>query len=86
MVVSALDENGKAVDWWFMYKVPKMAKDAFAFAPPADAKEDQPEDPEGLLAVGSAAPEFEASKLDGAKLKLSDFKGRTVLLNFWFST
>lgn len=28
MNVSALDENGKAVDWWFAYKVPKLAKDA----------------------------------------------------------
>jgi len=24
MNVSALDESGKAVDWWFMYKVPKL--------------------------------------------------------------
>lgn len=28
MNISALDENGKAVDWWFMYKVPKLTKDA----------------------------------------------------------
>jgi len=28
MKISALDENGKPVDWWFAYKVPKMAKDA----------------------------------------------------------
>jgi deoxyribonuclease-2 len=28
MNISALDENGKAVDWWFAYKVPKLAKDA----------------------------------------------------------
>ena len=27
-MVSALDENGKPVDWWFAYKVPKLAKDA----------------------------------------------------------
>jgi deoxyribonuclease-2 len=26
--ISALDENGKAVDWWFAYKVPKLARDA----------------------------------------------------------
>jgi deoxyribonuclease-2 len=24
--VSALDENGKAVDWWFIYKVPQLSK------------------------------------------------------------
>ena len=28
MNISALDENGKPVDWWFAYKVPKLAKDA----------------------------------------------------------
>jgi deoxyribonuclease-2 len=28
MNISALDENGKAVDWWFAYKVPKLAKSA----------------------------------------------------------
>jgi deoxyribonuclease II len=28
MAISALDESGKAVDWWFIYKVPKLTKDA----------------------------------------------------------
>jgi deoxyribonuclease-2 len=28
MKISALDENGKPVDWWFMYKVPKLGKGA----------------------------------------------------------
>ena len=28
MNVSALDENGKAVDWWFIYKVPKLGQGA----------------------------------------------------------
>lgn len=28
MVVEALDENGKAVDWWFIYKVPKLTQSA----------------------------------------------------------
>lgn len=28
MNISALDENGKAVDWWFAYKVPKLGKSA----------------------------------------------------------
>lgn len=26
MAISALDEGGKPVDWWFIYKVPKLAK------------------------------------------------------------
>lgn len=28
MQVSALDENGRAVDWWFLYKVPKLTQSA----------------------------------------------------------
>ncbi len=28
MKISALDEKGKPVDWWFMYKVPKLTLDA----------------------------------------------------------
>src|SRR5688500_8762346 len=28
MNISTLDENGKAVDWWFAYKVPKLSKSA----------------------------------------------------------
>jgi deoxyribonuclease II len=28
MKLSALDENGKAVDWWFIYKVPQLSRGA----------------------------------------------------------
>jgi deoxyribonuclease-2 len=28
MKISALDDNGKPVDWWFAYKIPKLAKSA----------------------------------------------------------
>jgi deoxyribonuclease II len=28
MEISALDENGKAVDWWFIYKVPQLSRGA----------------------------------------------------------
>jgi hypothetical protein len=28
MDVSALDENGKPIDWWFIYKVPQLTQDA----------------------------------------------------------
>jgi predicted Zn finger-like uncharacterized protein len=33
--------------------------------------------------VGSAAPEIEAEDLDGKKFKLSDYRGKVVLLDFW---
>lgn len=35
------------------------------------------------LAVGMPAPEIEAEDLDGVKFKLSDYRGKVVLLDFW---
>ena len=35
------------------------------------------------MAVGGVAPDFETKTLDGKPLKLSDFKGKHVLLDFW---
>lgn len=38
-----------------------------------------------LLAMerGETAPDFEAVDFDGRQVKLSDFKGKPILLNFW---
>ena len=33
--------------------------------------------------IGNVAPDFELQTLDGKNLKLSDFRGKAVLLNFW---
>lgn len=35
--------------------------------------------------VGTVAPDFALKTFDGEDLKLSDLKGKTVLLNFWAS-
>lgn len=37
------------------------------------------------LAVGDTAPDFELETLDGKKVRLSDYQGKTVMLNFWAS-
>jgi peroxiredoxin len=34
-------------------------------------------------AQGAAAPDFALLSLDGSKVKLSDYRGKAVLLNFW---
>ena len=39
--------------------------------------------PSGEKLQGKAAPDFSLSALDGKPLKLSDFHGKAVLLNFW---
>ncbi|MFQ5876625.1 MAG: peroxiredoxin family protein [Acidobacteriota bacterium] len=36
--------------------------------------------------VGKPAPPFAARGLDGRTLRLEDYRGRVVLLNFWFSS
>lgn len=35
------------------------------------------------LAIGDAAPEFSGQTVDGTTVKLSDYRGRVVLLDFW---
>jgi len=35
------------------------------------------------LQVGMTAPDFEAVDQDGTKFKLSDYRGKVVLLDFW---
>ena len=35
--------------------------------------------------VGQPAPDFKLQNLDGESVSLSDFKGKTVLVNFWAS-
>jgi len=52
---------------------------------PADASLPTPAAP-GLsvgLAEGNLAPNFEFSSFAGERLKLTDYRGRPVLLNFW---
>lgn len=39
--------------------------------------------PKPLLAVGTPAPDFAATAPDGSTVHLSDFKGKTVVLDFW---
>lgn len=60
----------------------------FAWTPPATATEyvppPQPTLPP-LLAAGTQAPDFTAQDRDGKAMKLSDFAGKVVVLDFWAS-
>jgi thiol-disulfide isomerase/thioredoxin len=51
-----------------------------AWNPPTGAK---PYSEPTLLAVGTPAPDFTVTMSDGKTVHLSDFKGKTVVLDFW---
>ncbi len=39
--------------------------------------------PAGADTIGAQAPEFELADISGKKVRLSDFKGRVVIVDFW---
>jgi len=63
---------------------PKLSDAAFVFRPPSGAKAAkiaQPPKPVNL--IGKPAPDFAFTWTDGSKKKLSDFRGKPVVLVFW---
>ncbi len=67
---------------------PAWKKSDFSFEPHLWAENITPgpslRPDEHLLQAGSEAPDFEGLDLDGRPVKLSDFKGKSVLLAFWW--
>jgi peroxiredoxin len=49
----------------------------------ADQSTDQSNAEQRGLSKGASAPDFELTTLNGEKVKLSDYKGKKVILNFW---
>lgn len=60
---------------------PRLADSQFRFKPPAGAK--LAEMPKPVDLMNKPAPDFAFKWTDGEEKKLSDFRGRPVLLNFW---
>ena len=54
-----------------------------ANAQDSDEPDQKAKDETTIIKVGDKAPDFTVEMLDGRSLKLSDMKGKVVLLNFW---
>ena len=48
-----------------------------------DRPKDTPAPADGKIAVGSPAPDIEGMDVNDKKLKLSDYKGKVVMVDFW---
>jgi len=57
----------------------------FAYTPPTGVKLEKPREETPVLANGAAAPDFTAIDPIGKRVKLSDFRGKVVVLDFWAS-
>ena len=71
-------ENEHDFSGWALNQPIPAARMAWAI--PAGAK---PYSEPSLLAVGTPAPDFTVTTSDGKTVHLSDYKGKTVILDFW---
>lgn len=62
----------------------EIADEKFVWTPPADWKPwSEPKIEDGLLKPGTPAPLFDLLGSDGKRVRLEDFRGKTVWLVFW---
>ena len=67
-----------AVNWWNITKKEKIKEQKTE-----EAAKNIPGTKVTSLDEGTAAPDFELSTMTGEKVRLSDYHGKKVILNFW---
>ncbi len=71
-------------EWSSVAVDPKMSEAMFAWTPPAGWTEwTLPVEEDRQLKPGSKVPDFDLTSVDGGRIKLSDFHGKTLWLCFW---
>ncbi|BDI33629.1 hypothetical protein CCAX7_56800 [Capsulimonas corticalis] len=86
LVFSATTPKGTVTKEWSLRNIQLNAPApaaTFAYTPPADATALDSSARGALLAAGTPAPDFTIHDTHGNPVKLSDFKGKTVVLEFW---
>lgn len=64
---------------------PSIDPKIYKYVPPPGAKVEDDSPPPPVLANGKKAPDFSAITGSNKKVKLSDFRGKVVVLDFWAS-
>ena len=87
-LVALSSRNGVAVEQnrfdYSDWKLDAKLDDAlFTWTPPADATPYQLLKRDSMLQVGAVAPDFQVEDRNGKPVKLSDFKGKVIVLDFW---
>jgi peroxiredoxin len=49
-----------------------------------NARSQKPKSKQSAIVIGSQAPDFKTSLMDGTSIDLQSLKGKVVVLNFWF--
>lgn len=86
LVYTSETEDGIVTREWNLRNIrvnADISSSTFAYAPPADATPLDTSNRAPLLAAGDPAPDFALVDARGKTVHLSDFRGKTVVLDFW---
>jgi thiol-disulfide isomerase/thioredoxin len=62
---------------------PTPSAQTFVYTPPPGVKKQEEIKREPMLADGTIAPDFTANDIEGKPIKLSDYRGKVVVVDFW---